>query len=166
MSPSFFPPVPAPPKAPDALALLADEHDTLRRALERVDAGDGAAAPSHGDLVDLCLALKIHGVLERELVYPAARSALAHDAMLDRAQSDQEKVEQMIESLLALAPSDALVRDRVHALHRAVDRQFDEAEIALFSRLIVGDLDLDGLGLRLAARRREVLAELGLQAGR
>ena len=103
-------------------------------------------------------------MLERELVYPAARAALAHDALLDRAESDHETVDQMIEGLLALAPSDVLLRERVQALHRMVDRQFEEAELALFTRLVVSRLDLDDLGHRLAGRRREVIAELGLRS--
>jgi hypothetical protein len=160
---SFVPPSPPLPEGPDALALLASEHDDLRRAFERVDAACADCLPSHAALVDLCLALKIHGILERELLYPAARSAPARDALLDRTESDHEQVEQMIEALLGLAPADALVRERVHALHRAVDRQFEEAELALFTRLVAGDLDIEDLGRRLADRRREVVAELGLR---
>ena len=159
---SFLPPSPPSPDDPDALALLAREHDDLRHAFDRVDAAGLGSLPSRAALVDLCLALKIHGILGRELVYPAARAALAHDALLDRTESDQEQVEQMIESLLALGPSDVLLQERVHALHRAIDRQFEEAEIALFTRLIVGSLDIDDLGHRLADRRRAVFAELGL----
>ena len=64
---------------------------------------------------------EIHGMLERELVYPAARAVQAHDALLDRTESDQERVEQMIEALLALDPTDARLQDRVHALHRAIE---------------------------------------------
>jgi len=165
---SFLPPSPSPPSPddPDALALLAREHDDLRRAFDRVDAACAGCLPSRAALVDLCLALKIHGILERELVYPAARAALAHDALLDRTVSDQEQVERMIENLLALAPADGQLREQVSALHQAIDRQFEEAEIALFTRLIVGSLDIDDLGHRLVDRRREVFAELGLPPAR
>ena len=161
---SFVPPAPPSLDGPDALALLASEHDDLRRAFDRVDVACAGRLPSHAALVDLCLALKIHGILERELLYPAARAAPADDALLDRIESDHEHLEEMIESLLALAPSDVLVRRRVHALHRAVDRQFEEAELALFTRLVAGDLDIDDLGRRLAVRRQEVVEELGLRA--
>ena len=160
---SFVPPSKPSREDPDALALLACEHDDLRRAFDRVDAAFSGRPPSRAELVDLCLALKIHGVLERELVYPAARAAMSGDALLDRTERDHEEVDRMIESLLALAPSDdAVLRERVDALHRMADRQFEEAELTLFTRLIVGDLDMEALGHRLADRRREVTAELGL----
>jgi hypothetical protein len=158
----FIPPSPPPPDDPDALALLACEHDDLRRAFDRVDVACAGRLPSHAALVDLCLSLKIHGILERELVYPAARAALAGDALLDRTEFHHERVDRMIEGVLALDVADTRLQERVHTLHRAVDRLFEEAELALFTRLIVGGLDLDELGHQLADRRREVIADLGL----
>jgi hypothetical protein len=150
----------------DALAFLAATHDDLRHALGvRDTALPAPVPPTRAEVVELCLALKIHGMLERELVHPTARAVIAHDALLDRAEADHEEVQQLIEALLALDPAEALARERLHALHRIVDRQFEEAEVALFTRLAVSDLDLDDLGRRLAERRRDILAELGMPAG-
>jgi hypothetical protein len=168
MHASFLPPAALAPVlrgGQDALAFLAATHDELRQALDTCDCALPAPTPmSREEVVELCLALKIHGMLERELVHPTARAVVAHDALLDRAEADHEEVQQLIEALLALDPAEARARERLHALHRTVDRQFEEAEIALFTRLAVSDLDLDELGRRLAARWRDILAELGLAA--
>jgi hypothetical protein len=169
MHPSFIPPaVLAPPIAligRDALAFLATTHDELRQALDELDPALSVDSLSRARLVELCLALKIHGMLERELVHPAARAALAHDALIDRAEADHEEVQQLIESLLALDPAEQRAHECLHALHRMVERQFEEAEVALFTRLAISDLDLEGLGLRLTGRQREIRAELGLSTG-
>jgi hypothetical protein len=166
MHASFIPPavlaLPVAPVDPDALAFLAVTHDVLRRALDERDPALPGIVPSRAEIVELCLALKIQGILERELVHPWARAVLAHDARIDRAEADHEEVEQLIESLLALEPADALASGRLRALHRIVVRQYEEAEIALFSRLAISDIDLDALGHCLAARRREIRDELGL----
>jgi hypothetical protein len=166
MHASFIPPavlaLPVAPVDPDALAFLAITHDDLRHALDECDPALPGTTPSRAELVELCLALKIHGILERELVHPWARAVLAHDALIDRAEADHEEVQQLIESLLALEPPEALSSGRLRALHRTVVRQFEEAEIALFTRLAISDIDLDALGHCLAARRREIRDELGL----
>lgn len=143
----------------DALLLVARSHDTLRGRLAAIDAADAGVRAS---IVQACLAVKIQERLEDELVLPTLRAALGHRPQVDATLEDRDDADRVIEQLLALPAGSPRTAECFGSLVKTLERSFADVEIALFSALEDHRLDLDELGCRIDARRREILRELGL----
>jgi hypothetical protein len=154
----------APPDAParDALALLAETHDDLRRRFDALVAPRWRPPPTRGALVDAGLWFNVHAAVATALVYPAVRAGAGDRADLARAEAGLHELLDSLEDLLATEHEEADLAARLDSLRYQVERQFAEEEVALFTQLGAGDLDIDELGRRCIERRRALLAELGL----
>jgi hypothetical protein len=148
--------------APDALALLADTHDDLRRRFDALVAPHWRPAPTRQALVDAGLWLNVHAAIATALLYPTVRADAGDGLSLARAEAGLHDLLDALEDLLAAGRSEAELAERLGSLRRQVDRQFADEEVALFSQLAASDLDVDELGRRCIEQRRALLAELGL----
>ena len=146
--------------APDALAMLRDDHRKVAAMFARFDrlAPDGAR---RGALVAaLCRALTVHAKLEEEILYPAARTVLKDVAPVDEADVEHAVARALVADLERMQPGDDHYDAKVRVLGACVRRHVREEQDALFRRLRRTPLDFAVLGARLAARRRELEAAL------
>ncbi|MBU6371419.1 MAG: hemerythrin domain-containing protein [Alphaproteobacteria bacterium] len=138
----------------DALELLSEDHRTVEDLFEEFESEDDTDAL--GALATrICAALRVHTQIEEEIFYPEART-VADDDTLDEAEVEHEGARRLIEDISRMQPTDPLFRAKVKVLGEYVKHHVREEEQELFAEVRDGDLDLDDMGARLAARKAEL----------
>lgn len=146
-------------RAPDALALLKADHDTVRDlflAFEQLkDTHD--MDERKAELVDdICYALTLHTMIEEEIVYPALRDATGAGALLDEADIEHAGARELIGQLELMYPGDDHFDATVTVLGEEVVHHIGKEENAVFAAARASGIDLDALGARLSARRAQL----------
>jgi len=143
-----------------AIDLLEDDHQEVQgyfdeyEELEDDDAKEKLAAK-------ICTALKVHTQIEEELFYPAARKATKDDDLLDEAKVEHDGAKDLIAQIEAMAVGDDLYDAKVKVLGEQIKHHVKEEEEELFPEVKSAKMDVDGLGKKMAARKQELIAELG-----
>jgi hemerythrin superfamily protein len=143
-----------------AIDLLEDDHQEVQGyfdAYEELEDDDAKAELS----AKICTALKVHTQIEEELFYPAARKATKDDDLLDEAKVEHDGAKQLIAEIEAMAVGDDLYDAKVKVLGEQIKHHVKEEEEALFPEVKSEKMDVDALGKKMAARKKELMEELG-----
>lgn len=152
--------VPAPRRAPDALALLRDDHRRVAALFAQI-AKLGDDRERKATLVGrVCRELGVHAKVEDEIFYPAARTVLRKQALVDEADVEHATVRMLVAELERGKPGDDHYDAKVKVLGEYVKHHVKEEQEALFPKLRRTPLDLAVLGERIATRKRELEAML------
>jgi len=110
----------------------------------------------------IALALKVHTTIEEEIFYPEERGEVEDD-MLDEAYVEHDGAKKLIAEIEAMKPSDEYYDAKVKVLGEYIKHHVKEEEQpgGIFAQAKKGDEDLDAMGERMAARKEELMAELG-----
>lgn len=147
----------------DALALLAADHEDVRQLFAEYDelVADEADAEDRLALaIEICDAITAHATAEEEIFYPAVRTVLEDEELVDEAESEHASARALIEQIRGLDPADDSYDATVRVLGEAIEHHVQEEEGELFPRVRESGLDLQDLGERIATRKEEVLADL------
>ncbi|MFC4932196.1 hemerythrin domain-containing protein [Massilia sp. GCM10023247] len=140
----------------DALTLLRRDHLRVRLLFIELDSLRGIEDEDErkAELVDdICYELTVHSMLEEEIFYPALRAALGDDDLLDEAELDHAGARELIGQLEVMYPGDEHFEATVAVLAEEVEHHTAIEESELFDAARAAQLDLEALGLRMAARR-------------
>jgi hypothetical protein len=146
---------------PDAIELLEDDHRACDRLFaEYRDLVRHEVAPAQRKaLADrICLAVTIHGKLEEELFYPAAREALRDDDVIDDAEASHDSAKELVAQLLAMRPQDPLYDAKVAVLAQYVEDHARHEQVHIFPLVRATALDLRALARSLMVRKAELSA--------
>lgn len=145
---------------PLAISLLKEEHQVFRRLF------DEAENAKEDKLVDIaqeaCMRLGVHMTIEEEIFYPATKG-------IDKKEVDEGIVEhaaskKLISEIEQLNGTEELYKSKVHVLGEEVVHHIREEEEELFesAKKAQGDgkIDLDAIGEKLRARRRDLYDHL------
>lgn len=147
---------PARRAAPDAIAILRDDHRRVASLFAQVGRlrRDGARKAS---LVGrICRELTVHARVEEEIFYPAARTVLRDHLPVDEADVEHATVKALVAGLERAKPGDDHYDAKVKVLGEYVRHHVKEEQETLFPKLRRAPLDLEVLGERIAARKREL----------
>ena len=110
----------------------------------------------------IALALKVHTAIEEEIFYPEERGDVEED-MLDEAYVEHDGAKKLIAEIEAMKPGDDFYDAKVKVLGEYIKHHVKEEEQpgGIFAQAKKGDEDLDAMGERMAARKEELMAELG-----
>ncbi len=146
-------------KPADAIKLLKDDHKEVKTWFEAFDKTDVDAKKQ--ELADkICKALTVHAQIEEEIFYPAAYEALDEegDDMLDEAEVEHASAKELIAQIEASKVGEPLFDAKVTVLGEYINHHVEEEESELFPECRASDMDLKELGVRLAARKAELMA--------
>ena len=150
--------------APDATRLLADDHRDVKGlfATYRKLAQAGAPGEERRPLAEqICTLLTVHAALEEEIFYPAARQALPKEEdLLDEATVEHASAKDLIAQIRDMQPDLPLYDAKVVVLGEYIDHHVGEEEQELFPKCRASSMDLADLGIRLAARKDELISEM------
>ena len=152
----------ASPQHQDALELLTAEHREVKAMFQQYR--KLADVRGKGDermllASQICVALTLHAQMEEELLYPAAREVLTrNEDIVDEAFVEHAGVKSLIAQIKTMTSDQPLFDARVKVLGEYVDHHVKEEETELFPKLRKSSLDLDTLGDRLAARKKQLMA--------
>jgi hypothetical protein len=143
------------PAKKDAIALLKADHRKVEELFEKYE----TARSKKADIAkQICLELTIHTLLEEEIFYPACRQSGVESDMLDEANVEHDGAKALIAELEAGKPDDAFYDAKVKVLSEEIKHHVKEEEKrgGIFSGAREAELDLEGLGEQLAARKSEL----------
>ncbi len=151
------------PKAPDAIALLRDDHAAVSKLFEQYDKlGDRALAKKEKLARTICKELKVHAQIEEEIFYPAVEAVLPKEQdLLDEAQVEHDGAKGLIAQLDAMKPGDDLFDAKVTVLGEYIKHHVKEEHEEMFPKVRKTRLDLNELGMRLAFRKAELKKQIG-----
>lgn len=142
----------------DAIALLKDGHRAVEKLFKQFEEakGDGRKETLARKI---CRELTVHFDLEEEIFYPACEGVVKED-QLKEGYVEHDAAKLLVSEIEANeAGDDDFFDSKVHVLQEEIEHHVEEEEKAggIFSQARKGDLDLDALGERLAARKRELM---------
>lgn len=147
------------PGAPgDAIALLKADHREVKGWFQDYEGlkDDAAKAALAGKI---CAALKVHAKIEEEIFYPAARAATKDNDLLDEATVEHAAAKDLIAQIEAMAAGDDLYDAKVKVLGEQIEHHVKEEEDEMFPEARGSAMDLKALGDRMAARKKELMAQ-------
>ncbi|WP_176599413.1 MULTISPECIES: hemerythrin domain-containing protein [Sphingobium] len=146
----------APPT--DAISLLKADHKEVKTYFKQYEGlKDETEKQALADKI--CRALTIHAQIEEEIYYPAARVAIDDDDLLDEAEVEHASAKQLIAEIQAMKAADRLFDAKVTVLGEYIDHHVEEEEKEMFPESRSSDLDLEALGVKLAERKAELMAQ-------
>jgi len=146
----------------DALDLLMADHRAVEKLFDAFERSEERAAETRGALVQrACEELTIHTMIEEELLYPAAKEALAQQQTeIEEAYVEHFLVKTLIAKFETLKPDDAGFNATFRVLAEMVQHHVEEEESQLFPALRRSGLDRTQLGARIAHRKEQLTAQL------
>ncbi len=143
------------------LAVLTKDHRDVKKlfsAYQRLVDTDAPASQRRISAEQICAMLTAHASVEEELFYPAVRDA-AGDATqtMDEAQVEHASLKALIAQLQSMEPNEALYDAKVKVLGEYVDHHVKEEEGEIFPAARKAGIDLQRLGVQVAARKEELL---------
>ena len=144
-------------KQQDAIALLKEDHRTVEDLFDQFEkaSGDGRKQKL---AEQVCMELSIHAKIEEEIFYPACDGKVEED-LLKEAYVEHDGAKVLIAQIMAGGPDDEFYDAKVTVLQEQIEHHVEEEEKrmeGLFSQARKAGLDMDALGLELAARKREL----------
>src|SRR6187551_3695856 len=141
----------------DAIALLKQDHRTVEDLFAQFEkaSGDGRKQTI---AEQICLELSVHAKIEEEIFYPACEGKVEED-LLKEAYVEHDGAKLLIAQIMAGGPDDEFYDAKVTVLQEQIEHHVEEEEKrmeGLFSQARKAGLDMDALGLELAARKREL----------
>ena len=153
----------------DAIALLSNDHKEVKalfKQYEKLAESEAEDDEKQAIAEQICQMLTGHATVEEEIFYPAAREALGEDEdLIDEADVEHATAKDLIAQLEGSSPAeDALYDAKVKVLGEYIDHHVKEEEGEIFPKAKKAKLDTAALGLEIAARKEELMAEMDTEA--
>ena len=149
-------------KAPNAIDLLKEDHDKVKEAFKEFEKLDRSDVETCSELVEsVCADLRVHTMLEEEIVYPALRKAIGDEDLMNEAAVEHETAKTLIDQLENMEADDPNYYATFTVLGEYVMHHVEEEEGEMFPQAKKAKgLDLEALGEQLKARKEELTAEM------
>ncbi len=144
----------------DAVALLKEDHRTVEDLFAQFEkaSGDGRKEKLARQI---CLELTVHAQIEEEIFYPACEGKVEED-LLKEAYVEHDGAKILIAEIDAGGPGDEFFDSKVTVLSEQIEHHVKEEEQrleGLFAQARKAGLDMDELGVKLAARKKQLVAQ-------
>jgi len=154
-------------KAPetDAIELLTQDHKEVKAmfsAFEKLKESKDADEDKADLVQQICTALTIHATVEEEIFYPAVRAGIDDEDLMDEADVEHAGAKELIVQLEAASPGDDHYDAKVTVLGELIDHHVKEEEGEMFPKAKKA-IDTKAVGVELAARKAELVAETGAE---
>jgi hemerythrin superfamily protein len=146
---------------PDAVALLKADHRKVEDLFEKYEKAKSDSVKK--SLVEqICTELTVHATIEEEIFYPACTGQIEDDT-LSEAYVEHDGAKVIIAELAASGPDNDFYDSKVKVLSEQIKHHVKEEEMrveGMFAQARDAGLDMDALGAQMAARKKELLAEI------
>ncbi|HEU4517511.1 MAG TPA: hemerythrin domain-containing protein [Steroidobacteraceae bacterium] len=153
----------------DAIALLKADHRQVEKWFAEFKKARSASRKAK--LAEqICDALKVHTTIEEEIFYPAFLAATQDEDKHHEAEVEHEGAKKLIKTIEEMDADDDYFEARVKVLSEMIKHHVKEEEQpgGMFAEARKSDMDLEGLGARMKARKEQLQANggiIGLSAG-
>ena len=146
-------------KSQDAIALLKEDHRKVEKLFKEFEEAKGEGRKEKLAR-QICLELSVHAAIEEEIFYPACQGTVEED-LLKESYVEHDAAKLLIAEIEANeGGGDEFFDSKVKVLSEEIEPHVEEEEKpgGVFSQARKGKMDLDTLGERLAARKKELVA--------
>jgi len=147
--------------APDAVTLLKEDHRRVEDLFKQFKKAEGNGSKQKL-AEEICAELIVHTVIEEEIFYPACEGKVEGDD-LKEAYVEHDGAKVLIADISKGGPDDEYYEAKVKVLQEEIEHHVKEEEGRLhgiFAQAKRAGVDIDALGEELAARQRELFAEI------
>jgi hypothetical protein len=144
----------------DAIALLKADHRKVEGLFEKFESTK-AEAKKQALAQEICTELMVHATIEEEIFYPACTGEVEDDT-INEAYVEHDEAKVLIAELLADHVADRFYDAKMKVLSEFIKHHVREEEMrseGLFAQARTAGVDVEGLGERMAARKKELLAQ-------
>jgi hemerythrin superfamily protein len=145
-------------KGQDAIQLLRQDHDEVRKLFEEFESADEDRKFELA--AEICQALTVHATIEEEIFYPQVREAIDAEDLMTEAEIEHATVKQLIERVQAGEVDEIQLTAMIKVMHEYVNHHVNEEQRKIFPRVRRAQLDLVAMGQELLDRKRELEVEL------
>ena len=151
----------------DALRLLTDDHDKMRKLLDELETTTERGVKTREELFSKIKGeLTIHEIIEEEIFYPALKEhPKAKDIVLE-GYEEHHVVDTVMAELEDLPVDDESWGAKAKVMKENIEHHIEEEEGEMFktARSVFDRSELDDLGERMAARKASAQRELNIPA--
>jgi hemerythrin superfamily protein len=143
----------------DAVSLLKADHRTVEELFSRFEK-TRSDAQKRKLAEQICMELTLHTMIEEELFYPECQGEVDED-IVNEAYVEHDGAKMLIAEILAGSPDDRFYDAKVTVLSEEIKHHVKEEEKrdGMFAQAKKAGLDLDEIGERLMARKKELKEE-------
>jgi hypothetical protein len=145
----------------DAVALLKADHRKVENLFEKFERAKGAKTKK-ALATEICTELSVHATIEEEIFYPACKEAVDDDLRTE-AYVEHDGAKVLIAELAGSEPDNEFYDAKMKVLSEEIKHHVKEEEKpgeGFFAQARESGLDMAALGDRLAARKKELLADI------
>lgn len=141
------------------LDMLREDHKRAKKAFHEFSLMDIDDDPESARLLvtRTCAELTMHASLEESFLYPAARSVIAEEEMVDEAEVEHVTTRRLIDTLRKMSPTDKKYCAYFAVLGEYVRSHIREEELEMFPLLQGAKLDWVAIKQQMDMRRSELL---------
>ena len=139
--------------------MLREDHKKVKGLFEEFEQAEDAKAKQR--IVETTLGeLEVHATLEEELIYPAVRTEIDDDDLMDEALEEHHVVHGLIGELKKMKPSDDRYDAKFTVLTENVKHHIKEEELEMLPKAEGCDIDWDALHQQVIKRKAQLKAKL------
>ena len=148
----------AKPTPKDAIALLKADHEAVSQLFAEYET-TRSVADKKALVSQICTALGVHAQIEEEIFYPAVKTALKDKLLVPEASVEHAGVKDLIAQIEGIEPDGEMYDAKVKVLSEYVKHHVKEEQNEMFPKVKSSSLDIVELGMLMAARKDELMAE-------
>jgi hemerythrin-like domain-containing protein len=146
-------------EALDALKLLNDDHEKVKKLLEEGESTTERAVKTREELfIKIKGELKVHEAIEEEVLYPALKEYAATKEIVLEAYEEHHVVDVILGELEVTPVDDETWAAKFTVMKENLEHHIEEEEDEMFkqARQVMDESELDELGDRMAARKQQL----------
>ena len=147
----------------NALTLLKDDHDRIKKLLSQIKETTDRAEKSRAELFsEIKQGLTVHEVIEEEIFYPALKEHPKAKEIVLEGYEEHHVVDEIMGELDGLDPTDESFGPKAKVMAENIEHHIEEEEGEMFeqARRVFDASELDELGRRMAERKESAQQEL------
>jgi hemerythrin-like domain-containing protein len=143
----------------DAIKLLKDDHDKVKKLLEQLDSTTERGVKTREELFGKVKEeLTVHEAIEEEIFYPALRDHPKTKELVLEAYEEHHVVDVVMAEIAQVPYDDETWGAKLTVMKENVEHHIEEEEDEMFkqARQVFGSDELEELGSRMQARKDEL----------
>ena len=152
-------------KSADAIAMLKADHDKVKKLFKEFERMHNAQSDEEAEQLatQICNELTIHATLEEEIFYPEVRAAFDDEDLIDEAEVEHASAKELIAQIESARSGDDKFAAKVMVLGEYVNHHIKEEQDEIFPEAKKAKVDMKAMASRLASRKEELMAEMGMR---
>ncbi len=145
--------------------MLREDHRKVKGLFEEFANTEDSKEKQH--IVETALTeLQIHAKLEEEIIYPAIRSEIEEEDLMDEALEEHHVLHMLVAELKKMKPSSERYDAKFTVLGESVKHHIKEEEGQMLPKAEKCDIDWDDLNNQVMKRKEQLMARLASRSGK